>query len=226
MTRTAAVIVAAGAGSRFGGAKQFAVFGGRPLFEWSCDVFQAHPGVDDIVLVLPEARTRIPDPGRFSKMIDVVPGGERRQDSVAAGFARLDPERTGFVLVHDGARPLLRPDLIDRVLGEAKKTGAAVPVVPPEDTIKEILDGRILRTLDRGRLGRVQTPQGFAYDVLRRALARAAADGFAGTDESGLVERLGVPVAAVDGDPRNLKITTPLDLIFAEAVRHENRPGF
>jgi 2-C-methyl-D-erythritol 4-phosphate cytidylyltransferase len=226
MTRTAAVIVAAGAGSRFGGAKQFAPFGGRPLFEWSCEVFQAHPGVDDIVLVLPETRAPILDPGRFSKIVDVVPGGERRQDSVAAGFARLDPERTGFVLVHDGARPLLRPELIDRVLAGAKKTGAAVPVVPPEDTIKEILEGRILRTLDRGRLGRVQTPQGFAYAILRRALARASEDGFTGTDESILVERLGLEVAAVDGDPRNLKVTTPLDLIFAEAVRHENRPGF
>jgi 2-C-methyl-D-erythritol 4-phosphate cytidylyltransferase len=101
-----------------------------------------------------------------------------------------------------------------------------VPVVPPEDTIKEILEGRILRTLDRGRLGRVQTPQGFAYAILRRALARASEDGFTGTDESILVERLGLEVAAVDGDPRNLKVTTPLDLIFAEAVRHENRPGF
>jgi len=226
MTRTAAVIVAAGAGSRFGGAKQFAPFGGRPLFEWSCEVFQAHPGVDDIILVLPETPTRVLDPGRFSKIVDIVPGGERRQDSVAAGFARLDPERTGFVLVHDGARPLLGPELIDRVLAGAKKTGAAVPVVPPEDTIKEIFEGRVLRTLDRGRWGRVQTPQGFAYAVLRRALNRASADGFTGTDESILVERLGLEVAAVDGDPRNLKITTPLDLLFAEAVRHENRLGF
>ena len=225
MTRAAALIVAAGAGTRFGGAKQFAAFGGRPLIEWSLDAFHAHPGIDEIVLVLPDARAKKIFRERFPKIIEVVPGGERRQDSVAAGFDRLDPGTTGLVLVHDGARPLVTPEVIDRVLAAAKKKGAAVPIVSLEDTIKEFAGDRVVRTLDRGRLGRAQTPQGFSYDILKRALALAAETKGTGTDEAALVERMGVEVAVVDGDPRNLKITTPLDLIFAEAIRHENRSG-
>jgi len=225
MTRTAALIVAAGAGLRFGGAKQFAAFGGRPLVEWSLEAFQTHPGIDDIVLVLPGTKTKTIDFDRFSKLIGIVQGGQRRRDSVAAGFARLDPGTTGLVLVHDGARPLVSPGIITRVLDAAEKKGAAAPVVPLEDTIKEISGDRVVRTLDRGRLGRVQTPQGFAYEILKKALAAAAETESAGTDEAALVERLGIDVAVVAGDPRNLKITTPLDLIFAEAIRHENRSG-
>ena len=124
MSRTAAVIVAAGSGARFGGPKQFALLGGRPLVDWSCEAFQTHPRVDDIVLVLPEPRPERITSRRFSKIVDVVSGGARRQDSVRAGFDRLDPARTGFVLVHDGARPLVSADLIDRVLdGRGEERG-------------------------------------------------------------------------------------------------------
>ncbi|MHB8053988.1 MAG: 2-C-methyl-D-erythritol 4-phosphate cytidylyltransferase [Candidatus Aminicenantales bacterium] len=224
MTRTAALIVAAGAGARFGGAKQFALLNGRPLVDWSCEAFQTHPRVDGIVLVLPDAASRDDYLRRFPKMMDVVSGGARRQDSVRAGFDRLDAGRTKFVLVHDGARPLLSAGLIDRVLDAAIKAGAAVPIVFPEDTLKEVAGGRVLRTVDRSRVGRVQTPQGFGFDILGRALAAAEGDGIVGTDEAYLVERLGAPVAVVAGDPGNIKITTPLDLITAEAIRNENRP--
>jgi len=223
MTRTAALIVAAGSGARFGGAKQFALLDGRPLVDWSCEAFQAHPRIDGIILVLPDAAGREEYLRRFSKMIDVVPGGARRQDSVEAGFARLDAGRADFILVHDGARPLLSAGLIDRVLEAAITTGAAVPVVFFEDTLKEIEGGRVLRTIDRSRVGRVQTPQGFGRNVLGRALAAARSDGVTGTDEAYLVERLGGPVAVVAGDPGNIKITIPLDIITAEAIRHENR---
>jgi 2-C-methyl-D-erythritol 4-phosphate cytidylyltransferase len=225
MKSVAAVIVAAGEGRRFGAAKQFAALGGRPLVEWSLAAFQAHPFIETIVLVLPDDARKVFYQTKFSKLADVVPGGSERQDSVTNGFRRLDPAVTGIVLVHDGARPFVTADLIDRVTAAARETGAAVPVVPPEDTIKETAEGRIVRTLDRSRLGRAQTPQGFAYELLARALAAARRDGITGTDEAALVERLGEPVAAVAGDPRNLKITTPLDLEIAEVYGHENRLG-
>lgn len=225
MKRTAAVIVAAGSGARFGGPKQFALLGGRPLVEWSCAAFQAHPRVEDIILVLPETAAGAEYLRRFPKIRAVAAGGPRRQDSVAAGVSRLDERRTGVILVHDGARPLVSAGLIDRVIEAAEKRGAAVPAVPCRDTLKEIDGGRVVRTLDRGRLGHVQTPQGFASALLRRALAAASAEGISGTDEAALVERLGEEVAVVSGDPENIKITTPLDLIAAEAIRHENRIG-
>jgi 2-C-methyl-D-erythritol 4-phosphate cytidylyltransferase len=225
MSRAAVLVVAAGEGRRFGGAKQFAAFGGRPLVEWSLEAFQAHPGIEEIVLVLSETRTKKAYLERYPKISEVVLGGERRQDSVRIGFGCLDCLRTGFVLVHDGARPLVSSEIISRVLTRTKKEGAVIPVVPVEDTIKEISEGRVVRTLDRGRLGRVQTPQGFSYELLKQALDLALKDGFSGPDEAVLVERLGAAVATVAGDPRNIKITTPLDLIFAEAIRYENRSG-
>lgn len=215
---TAALIVAAGAGRRFGGAKQFAYLKGQPVLEWTLARFESHPGVQRIVLVLPDENDRKHYQLRYSKIADVVRGGERRQDSVWQGFRLLDPEETQLVLVHDGARPLVGPGLIDRVLAAAADKGAAVPVVPVEDTLKETAGDRVVGTLDRTRLARAQTPQGFRYAVLLRALEAARADRFHGTDEAQLVERLGGEVAAVEGDPRNLKITTPLDLVLAEAL--------
>lgn len=214
----AALIVAAGAGRRFGGPKQFAYLKGQPVLEWTLARFDGHPGIRSIVLVLPDENDRKHYELRYSKIAAVVRGGERRQDSVWQGFRFLDPSATRLVLVHDGARPLAGADLIDRVLAAAADTGAAVPVVPVEDTLKETVDGRLTGTADRARLVRAQTPQGFRYDVLLRALEAARADRFYGTDEAQLVERLGGPVAAVEGDPRNLKITTPLDLVIAEAL--------
>jgi 2-C-methyl-D-erythritol 4-phosphate cytidylyltransferase len=223
MIPVAVVVVAAGAGRRFGSAKQFAALGGRPLIEWSLRAFEDHPGVGAIVLVLADEADRERYRREFPKVVDVVRGGARRQDSVTNGTARLGPARGGLVLVHDGARPLVDAGLISRVIEAAAAAGAAIPVVPPEDTVKETAGGFVVRTLDRARLGRVQTPQGFAFGLLERALAQARADGFHGTDEAALVERLGEAVAVVEGDPRNLKITTPLDLIIAEAILHENR---
>jgi 2-C-methyl-D-erythritol 4-phosphate cytidylyltransferase len=225
MKGVGAIVVAAGAGRRFGAAKQFALLGGRPLIEWSLAVFQAHPLVETIVLVLPDVGEEEVYKMKFSKVADVVRGGEERQDSVASGFNRLDPSGTEIVLVHDGARPFVSAALVDRVIEAARRHGAAVPVVPPTDTVKEIAGGRVVRTLDRARLGCVQTPQAFGYSVLERALAKAREDGHYGTDEATLVERLAGEVAAVDGEGRNIKITTPLDLRIAEVLIHEDRPG-
>jgi len=224
MKGVGAVIVAAGAGRRFGGGKPFALLAGRPLVEWSLAAFEAHPLVQAIVLVLADDSGKVLYRTKFRKVIDVVRGGERRQDSVGCGFARLDPAATDVVLVHDGARPFVSAELIGRVVEAARLRGAAVPVVPVPDTIKEVDGGRVVRTIDRARFGRVQTPQAFSYPLLEKALAKARADGFRGTDDAVLIERCGAEVAVVEGDARNIKITTPLDLRIAEGLCHEDRP--
>jgi 2-C-methyl-D-erythritol 4-phosphate cytidylyltransferase len=215
---TSAIIVAAGAGKRFGAMKQFAYLRGKPVLEWTLEKFQAHPAIDAIVLVLPDERDRKHYQMRYGKICDVVRGGEERQDSVWQGFRLLDPEATELVLVHDGARPLVDPVLISRIIDEARAEGAAVPVVPLDDTVKEVRDGRVVRTVDRSDIFRVQTPQGFLYATLKKALDAARRDRFAGTDEAMLVEWAGLAVRTVPGDPRNVKITTPLDIVIAEAL--------
>jgi len=217
MSRVAAVIVAAGEGRRFGGPKQFASLRGRPVLEWSLRAFENNPYVDAVVVVLADPA----EGGRFTgfsaKVEAVVRGGERRQDSVANGVAALKAAGDDIILVHDGARPIVPQELIERVIDGARAEGAAVPALPIEDTVKEAAGGRVVRTVDRSRLVRVQTPQGFAFGLLRRALDAAAAEGFTGTDEAALVERLGHVVALVPGDARNVKITSPQDLVIAEA---------
>jgi 2-C-methyl-D-erythritol 4-phosphate cytidylyltransferase len=216
MSRVSAVVVAAGEGRRFGGPKQFAALRGRAVLDWSLAAFQTNPYVDAIVLVLSNTTQGGKYAARYPKVSAVIRGGERRQESVANGVAGLKADSADIVLVHDGARPLVTQELIERVIEAARRTGAAVPGIPLEDTIKETADNRVVRTLERTRLFRIQTPQGFAYGLLKRALDRALTEGAAGTDESMLVERLGEAVAVVAGDPRNIKITSPLDLAMAE----------
>jgi len=218
MKKVSAIIVAAGAGRRFGSAKQFALLGGISVLERSLDAFAAHPEVDEVVLVLPAGEGGARYRKRWSKIIAVVRGGERRQDSVVRGFARLDSGPADLVLVHDGVRPLVSREVISRVIAKAEENGAAVAAVPVEDTIKEAAGGIVVRTLDREKLQRIQTPQAFAYAVLDGALRRAREEGFYGTDEAALVERTGYPVAVVQGERRNIKITTAADLKIAEAL--------
>lgn len=219
MIRAAALVVAAGAGKRFGMPKQFAYLRGKPVLEWTLETFEGHPEVGAIVLVLPDDQSLKHYRLRYPKVLDAVPGGERRQDSVWQGFhllAAKDPPEV--VLVHDGARPLVRADLISRVIAVAGVDGAAVPVLPVEDTVKEARGGRVVRTVDRTFLVRAQTPQGFRFEVLKKALEAARRDRFYGTDEAALAERLGLAVTTVEGDPRNIKITTPVDMNIAEAL--------
>jgi len=218
MKNVTAIIVAAGSGLRFGSPKQFALLRGRPVLAWSLDVFESHPRIGAIVVVLPDEKLGRDLKDGHKKITAVVTGGEQRQDSVFAGLLRVDPRRTTIVLVHDGARPLVTAEIIDRVIEGAEKKGAAVPVLALDDTVKEIKRGAVVRTLDRETLVRVQTPQGFALDLFQRALDRARADGFTGTDDAALVERLGAPVAAVRGEARNIKITSPGDIRSAEAL--------
>jgi len=218
MGKAWAVIVAAGAGRRFGAAKQFALLKGRPLYEWSVEAFERHEDVEGIVLVLPAEGAGRPQPALGGKLRAVVAGGKERQDSVLNGFRRVPAGEDRVVLVHDGARPLVSRELISRVIQAAGEKGAAVPGLPIEDTVKEAAGDEVIRTLQRTALVRVQTPQGFLYSWLGQALEGAAAGGFYATDEAMLVERTGRRVVLVAGEVRNIKITTPLDLKIAEAI--------
>jgi len=218
MRKVSAIVVAAGAGRRFGSAKQFALLRGKSVLERSLDALAGHPQVDEIVLVLPAGEAGARYRKRWSKVVSVVRGGEKRQDSVWRGFVRLRSGPADLVLVHDAVRPLVSEEVITRVIAEAKEGGAAVAAVPVEDTIKEAAAGVVVRTLVRDNLRCIQTPQAFAREVLDRALRKARQDRFYGTDEAALVERTGHPVALVQGDRRNIKITTAADLKIAEAL--------
>ena len=212
----AAVIVAAGSGERFGGEvpKQLRDLGGLPILRWSCLAFGRHPAVTRVVVVLPAGLAASP-PDWIEPGVRIVAGGATRAESVAAGVeAAASGGEDGIILVHDGVRPFVGEDLISRVI-EGARDGPVVPVVPVSDTIKTVDDeGRIVGSPARDRLRAAQTPQGFPAALLRRLHARSAAD--AGiTDEGVLCEREGVAVAIVQGDERNLKVTTPSDLAYA-----------
>ncbi len=190
----------------------------RPLLAYCVAAFQLCPVVGRIVIVVAEEaieRTQALAEGEgWSKVCAVAPGGDRRQDSVRAGLESLD--RCEWVIVHDGARPMVTPALIEQGLREAEDTGAACCALPVPDTVKESDDaGRIVRTLDRTRLWLAQTPQTFRYDLLMEAHAHAKGEA---TDDAALVEALGVEVRLYQGSPRNLKVTTRDDLALAQAL--------
>jgi len=220
--RVAAVIAAAGRSARMGQGtpKVLLSLHQVPVIVRSILPFHHASVVEDIVVVATEAsiervRELVAKYG-LGKVSAVVAGGLKRQQSVALGLQALG--RCDVVLVHDGARPLVTAEIIERVVEAAVEHGAAVPAVPVRDTIKRVDGGRVLETLNRDELRAVQTPQGFRYDLLVQAHERAREEGFYGTDDATLVERLGHPVAVVPGSPENLKITTPEDLLLAEAL--------
>ena len=216
------ILVAAGRGERMGAErpKAFLDLAGQPLVLRAARVFDEAPSVSSIVAVVPEAEVEaarvLLAPVR--KLKAVVPGGERRQDSVREGLKQAPVGFEGVVLVHDAARPLVDVALVEAVAREAAGAGAAVPVVPVVDTVKRVRDGLVVETLDREELGAAQTPQGFRLPLLVEAYEAALRDGLTVTDEAMAVERLGAPVRAVPGSPRNRKITTPADLAWAEGV--------
>jgi 2-C-methyl-D-erythritol 4-phosphate cytidylyltransferase len=218
MRRVSAIIVAAGKGKRFGASKQFALLKGKSILDRCLEKFEANKSVTEVILVLRDENLRGKYLGRYHKIAAVAGGGERRQDSVLSGFRLIDPEKADIVLVHDGVRPLVEQDLINRVIAAVQEKGAAVPAVPVEETIKLIDKQKVRQTLDREKLFRIQTPQGFTYKILRQALNKAREDNFYGTDEASLVERTGKRVAVVAGDAKNIKITTREDLKIAEAL--------
>jgi len=195
-----AIIVAGGSGVRFGGQKHRLLLEGIELWQRSVDAFKA-AGIDDIVVV--------------GDVPGGVPGGTRRRDSVAAGLAEV-PDDVDWVLIHDAARPLVTPRLINRVLARVSvgDVDGVIPAIPLADTLKRVQGEKVVATIDRETLAAVQTPQAFAVSILRAAHESDALDA---TDDAGLVERADGTVVTVMGDPRNLKITVPGDLEIARA---------
>jgi 2-C-methyl-D-erythritol 4-phosphate cytidylyltransferase/2-C-methyl-D-erythritol 2,4-cyclodiphosphate synthase len=198
--------------------------GDRPLLAWALDAISAAPEVERIVVVSsPERRAELAEATWLpERVVDVVAGGARRQESVHAGFVALDrrgADEQGVVLVHDGARPLVTSALVSRVAAETARHGAAIPILLIAETLKRIHGDIVGETVDRTGLGVAQTPQGVRRDLLRAAYLRFPADGpETWTDEASLLEAIGVAVRVVPGDPVNLKVTVPDDLARAEAI--------
>ncbi len=218
MERTGAIIPAAGRSARMSGVdKLFLPLGGRPLLAWCVETLERHSCIDDIVVSVAAERMdgvrRLADERGWRK-VRLVTGGDRRQDSVARALELLG--QVDWVLVHDGDRPFLEPALVDSGLRAAKETGVAVAAVAVKDTVKSVDgDGLVVATLDRDALRAAQTPQVFRADIIRHAYAAATATV---TDDAMLAERLGYPVRLYEGSYDNLKVTTPDDVIVAEAI--------
>lgn len=225
------IIPAAGFGSRMGAdmPKQFLDLAGEPVLARTLRVFLDHPAVCAVAAVLPPEHLRsgsgqllsFLDPAQQRKL-SFAAGGATRQQSVRNGLAAL-PAEIGRILVHDGARPLVTAEIIDRCLDGIDRHGAVIAAVPVKDTLKEVEQTAVLRTVDRERLWQAQTPQGMARHLLEQAYRCADAAGFLGTDEASLLEHAGIPVAVVMGSEQNIKITRPDDLrIAAGLLRQED----
>ena len=220
-----AVIVAAGSASRMGGIdKVMAPLGGEPMIVHTVRAFQNCDAIREIVIVTREDLL-VPIMSLchdFSKVQAVIVGGDSRQASVARGIRALS-EKAKLVAVQDGARPLITCQVIDRTVRAAHTYGAAAPAIPVKDTVKVVTGGVVSQTPDRNTLRAVQTPQVFDLDLLKGALKQAEKDGAAITDDCSAVERLGMSVRIVEGDERNIKVTTPLDLKIAVLLLEEER---
>jgi 2-C-methyl-D-erythritol 4-phosphate cytidylyltransferase len=219
-----AIIAAAGAGTRMASdrPKQFLLLAGTPVIIHTLKVFDECESIHEVIVVLPAAESAgfLSLAGKFGlrKVARVVPGGTTRADSVKRGLMAIRAATAEIVAVHDGVRPFVTTEEIDAVVTAAQADGAAILVAPVTDTIKQISDGRVVRSLDRGELRRALTPQCFRYDVLRDAFANADVNDPSLTDESALVERLGHAISVIEGNARNIKITTVEDLAIAEAM--------
>ncbi len=223
--RTVAIVPAAGSGNRMGRelSKQYLSLGGMPLLVHTLNVFEKCPLVDALLVVVPPpdveaVRTGMLPRWNLKKLAGVIPGGKERQNSVRAGIEALDRD-ADIVIVHDAVRPFITVGLIENCIRAAEEEGAATVGVPVKDTVKEVgADGRVVRTCDRTLLWLTQTPQAFRRDIIENAHRAAVRDGYRGTDDTSLVERLGIAVRMIGGDYGNIKITTPEDLVIAEAL--------
>ena len=220
-----AVIVAAGSASRMGGIdKVMAELDGEPMVVKSVRTFQECDAIREIVVVTrPDLIVPVRDLcSGFDKVTAVVAGGKDRPASVSNGLAALS-DKVKLAAIHDGARPLISWQVIDRTVRAANTYGAAAPAIPVKDTIKVVHGGIVKETPERKNLFAVQTPQVFDYDLLRGALKKAEMDKAEITDDCSAVERMGMSVKIVEGDERNLKITTPIDLTIAKMLLEETR---
>ncbi len=219
-----AIIAAAGAGTRMASdrPKQFLLLAGTPVIFHTLKVFEQCDSIDEVIVVLPaeESAGFLSLAGKFGvrKLARVVPGGATRADSVKRGLMAIRSATAEIVAVHDGVRPFVTVEELDATIAAAKSNGAAILVAPVTDTIKQVGDGAVVKTLDRGTLRRALTPQCFRYELLREAYQNADVNDPSLTDESALVEQLGKRVSIVEGSARNIKITTAEDLAIAEAI--------
>jgi 2-C-methyl-D-erythritol 4-phosphate cytidylyltransferase len=217
--RVGAIIAAAGSSRRAGQDKLFATVMGKPLLAWTLETFVHYSGLQRIVVVLRRETMEAGEALLASMHVDglvvTCVGGERRQDSVRAGLERL--EDCEWVLVHDGARPCVTPELIGQGIEAAKRAGAAIPAIQVTETVKEVGESNLIeRTLPRSRLWTAQTPQIFRRELLVQAHEEFSEETV--TDDAELLERMGHAVWVFPGDPSNLKVTTAGDLVLAEAL--------
>ncbi|MBI5079028.1 2-C-methyl-D-erythritol 4-phosphate cytidylyltransferase [Candidatus Saganbacteria bacterium] len=220
--KTIAIIVAGGEGRRMGRRKQFLRIAGKPMLEWTLSAFQKAKIIDGIILVAAKEQFPLAKKLCFSKIIEVVEAGAERQDSVKNGLKGL-PESVEIVVIHDGARPGVKEDMIDRSVRAARKWGAAVVGVPVKDTVKKILNSKseirnnveIIRTIDRDDLWVAQTPQAFRVSIIKKAYAKLRGEV---TDDAMAVEKLGLPVKMIMGSYANLKVTTLEDMRIMEGI--------
>ncbi len=220
-----AIIVAGGNSVRYGGEipKQFQDICGRPMLTWTIEKFQMAETIDKIIIVVPEdslvfVSEKIIDPYGFDKVTKIISGGTTRQESVCKGLEAL-PISTGFAVIHDGARPLIKTEDINRVVEVAKKEKGAILAVPVADTIKRVVDSFIITTINREQLYCAQTPQVFQYDLIMEAHKEQSLKASVSfTDDAQLIESRGFKVKVVVPSGFNLKITTPQDMKLAEAL--------
>ena len=220
-----AVIVAGGSGSRMQAPekKQYLHLAGLPLLSHTLMTFDRYTDLDRICLVVPgedleKCKKEVLKPLSLAHDIQLVAGGKRRQESVANGLKSLTVER-GIVMIHDGVRPFVRSTLIERCLAGVQATGACIPAIHATDTLKQVdASGVIVSTVARQSIRLAQTPQTFSIDLIRRAHHHAARRHVAVTDDASVAEQFGASVIVVPGDPDNIKITTPHDLIVAQAI--------
>lgn len=231
--RAAAIIPAAGAGLRMGAArpKQYLQLGGRPILAETLEVFERYPRVDAVVLVVPPddvvwCRTEIVERYGFRKVSRVAPGGATRQESVRLGLEAV-VEEPEIVLIHDGVRPFVASDMLDRLFEALAGHRAVVPGLAPDETVKRVgASGDVEETLDRSVLRLIQTPQLFRWVDIRLAHERARIAGWTDvTDDAILLERSGIGVTVVEGARENIKITSPFDLERAKFLYGLGRPG-
>jgi len=220
-----ALIVSAGKGHRFKGEKkkQFYLLADKPILAHTLDKFETCPLIHSIFLVVGEedmdySLKEIVERYHYKKVSQIIPGGKRRQESVKNGLDLL-PLDTEVVVIHDGVRPFVTREMIEESIRSAMRFRAVVFAMPVKETIKLVHpDGTVLRTLERESLWQVQTPQSFQVDLIKKAYAKAIEDGFIGTDDASLVERLGEKVHILPGTYTNIKITTPEDLLLAKLL--------
>jgi 2-C-methyl-D-erythritol 4-phosphate cytidylyltransferase len=224
------IIPAAGQGKRMGAGKNKLLLelNNIPVFIHSLKVFDEDELCEGIILAIhpqdEEEFNFLLKKHKVKKVLDLVPGGKERQDSIYNALKTVKTE--GIILVHDAARPFILKEQIHRLLDTAQKTGAAIIGVPAKDTMKTVRENVVMATVERSSLWAVQTPQAFRFSLLYRAYEQAEKDDFIGTDDSSLVERISHPVTMVEGDYDNIKLTTQEDLFFAQAILQKRQGSF